>query len=108
MAAVLDHSEKRDVFKPVLFEYRLDCRNLSLAAVEQNKIGQAAEALAALFFFLVSRESSVEHLRHGGVIVLTGKAFYHESAVAAPVGLAVPENYHARDVVAAGGVRDII
>ena len=108
MAAVLDHAEKRNIFKPVLFEYRLNCRNLSLAAVEQDKIGQAAEALSALFFFLVSRESSVEHLRHGGVIVLTGEAFYHKSAVAAPVGLAVSENYHARDIVASGGVRDII
>ena len=57
-----------------------DRLNLSRTAVEQDQIGQSAEALAA-FSPAVLLKAPRQHLSHRGVVVLPLKALYFELAV---------------------------
>ena len=109
MVVILDHAEHGDAQSRRRY-HRQHGADLSLAAVEQDEIGQSAEAgsyalLLRLFVFI---QAAGEHLRHGAVVVLSGERLDLELAVGAFQRPGVLEHDHARDVIRAGEVGDIV
>ena len=109
VAVVLDHAEHRDR-KPRLPDDGQYGADLSLAAVEQDQIGQSAEAaaLAVLLRLFVFLDSAGQHLGHRAVVVLTGKGSDLELAVRGFQRAGVLKHHHARNVVLTRKVADIV
>ena len=80
MAVVLDHAEQRDV-QPESVEHGLYGADLPGAAVQEDQIGQSAEALAAVFVFFILVEAARKHFVHGTVVVVPFKGFDDKASI---------------------------
>ena len=105
--AVLDHTEYRyGIAVPV--HHGPDGRHVPLPAVEEDQVGQGAEALVLPLVRLVFLHAAGQHLPHRGVVVLSVHGFDLEFSVSGFQGTAVLEYHHPRDVVAAAGIGNIV
>ena len=109
MLVVLDQAEEGDV-DPHLLEHGLDRGHVALAAVQQDQVRQAAEALGVplLLVGVVLGEAPADDLPHGAVVVLAGDGLDFELAVGGFEGAAVFEHHHARHVLPALEVGDVV
>lgn len=109
MAVILYHAEQGHL-NAHLLQKGLHSRHMPLAAIQQDEVRQAAEALGLPFLLAgtVLLKPAADDFPHGTIVILALHCLDLELPVGGFQGAAVFKHHHARHIFPAGQVGDVI